>query len=175
MDAYQYFYDANGDVVGSAPTGAMEWDERDGHTHWHFLDFARYRLVDADKNAVVRSRKEAFCLANTDAVDYTVPGANWRPYNTDLHTACGSYGSLSVREVLDAGSGDTYGQWLPGQSFRLKGLPNGTYFIEVAANPLHRLHESSTDNNVSYRKVILGGKPGARTVRVPPAGLITAG
>ena len=174
MDAYQYFYDANGDVVGSAPTGAMEWDARDGHSHWHFRDFARYRLVDADKEAVVRSSKEAFCLANTDAVDYTVPGANWRPYNTDLRTACGSYGSLAVREVLDAGSGDTYGQWLPGQSFRLRGLPNGTYFIEVEANPMHRLYESSTDNNVSYRKVILGGKPDARTVRVPAVGLIRA-
>jgi len=153
----------------------MEWDERDGHTHWHFRDFARYRLVDAEKDAVVRSRKEAFCLANTDAVDYTVPGANWKPYNTDLHTACGSYSALAVREVLDTGSGDTYAQSRPGQSFRLNGLPNGRYFIEVTANPKHRLHESSTTNNVSYRNVILGGKPGARTVRVPQVGLINRG
>ncbi|HEY7044064.1 MAG TPA: hypothetical protein VH419_10395, partial [Nocardioidaceae bacterium] len=71
MDAYQYFFDADGNEIGHAPAGEMEWDARHGHQHWHFRDFARYRLLDADKQAVVRSRKEAFCLANTDAVDYT--------------------------------------------------------------------------------------------------------
>ena len=142
--------------------------------HWHFTDFARYRLLDADKSAVVRSRKEAFCLAATDAVDYTVPDADWRPYNTDLQTACGAHTAISVREVLTTGSGDTYGQWRPGQSLKLTDLPNGKYFIEVAANPFDRLHETSTDNNVSYRKVWIGGVPGARTVRVPPVGLIDA-
>ena len=57
--------------LGHDPAGSMEWDARHGHTHWHFRDFARYRLLDANKDHVVRSRKEAFCLANTDAVDYT--------------------------------------------------------------------------------------------------------
>lgn len=174
MHAYQYFYDADGNEVGHAPAGTMEWDPRPGHMHWHFTDFARYRLLDADKSAVVRSRKEAFCLAATDAVDYTVPDADWRPYNTDLQTACGAHTAISVREVLTTGSGDTYGQWRPGQSLKLTDLPNGKYFIEVAANPFDRLHETSTDNNVAYRKVWIGGVPGARTVRVPPVGLIDA-
>ncbi|MBA3232792.1 MAG: hypothetical protein H0T17_02405 [Propionibacteriales bacterium] len=172
MDAYQYFYDTDGNQVGYAPAGAMEWDERDGHTHWHFRDFARYRLLDKDKNHVVRSRKEAFCLANTDAVDYTVPGANWRPENTDLRTSCGSHSALSVREVLDAGSGDTYYQYVAGQSFDVSDLPNGTYFVAVEANPHGVLYEAATDNNVSYRKVILKGTAGHRLVRVPQVGLV---
>jgi Lysyl oxidase len=168
MDAFQYFYDNKGEQVGYAPVGEMEWDARDGHDHWHFTDFAQYRLLDADKQVAVRSGKEAFCLANTDAVDYTLPKANWRPDNTDLHTACGDHTSLAVREVLEVGSGDTYAQFLPGQSFDITDLPNGTYYIEVAANPDKRLYEESTTNNISHRKVILGGKPGARTVKVPP-------
>ncbi|HEU4426137.1 MAG TPA: lysyl oxidase family protein [Pilimelia sp.] len=172
MDAYQYFYDSKGKQVGYAPVGTMEWDDRDGHNHWHFTDFAQYRLLDASKQLAVRSGKEAFCLANTDAIDYTLPHANWRPENTDLHTACGHSGSLSVREVLDVGNGDTYMQFLPGQSFDITDLPNGTYYIEVAANPDRRLFESNTKNNASLRKVILGGEPGARTVTVPPHGLI---
>ncbi|MEP6664852.1 MAG: hypothetical protein ABJA81_00215, partial [Nocardioidaceae bacterium] len=57
MDAFQYFYDADGNQVGYVPAGSMEWDPRHGHQHWHFRDFARYRLLDADKNAIVRSRK----------------------------------------------------------------------------------------------------------------------
>jgi hypothetical protein len=174
MDAYQYFYDASGKQVGYTPTGTMEWDPRIGHEHWHFTDFASYRLLSADQTKEVRSGKEAFCLANTDAVDYTVKNANWHPYNTDLSTACGQQNSLSVREVLDVGSGDTYTQYRPGQSFDITDLPNGTYYIQVIANPEKRLKETNLNNNVALRKVILGGEPGARTVQVPPHHLIDA-
>ncbi len=151
----------------------MVWDPRDGHHHWHFRDFARYRLLDSDKEAIVRSKKEAFCLAATDAVDYTVPGANWEPWNTDLHTACGGPGSLAVREVLDVGSGDTYTQYRPGQSFNLDGLPDGIYFISVEANPKHNLYEADLTNNNSLRKVRIGtDRSGDRTVKVFDVGLI---
>jgi hypothetical protein len=146
----------------------MEWDPRAGHEHWHFTDFARYRLVDASLQLAVRSGKEAFCLANTEAVDYTLPRANWRPDNTDLHTACGDHNFLSIREVLDIGSGDSYAQFLPGQSFDITDLANGTYYIEITANPDHRLYEIDTTDNVSLRAIVLGGVPGARTVEVPP-------
>ncbi|MDN0200480.1 lysyl oxidase family protein [Streptomyces sp. S.PNR 29] len=174
MDAYQYFYDAKGKQVGYTPTGTMEWDPREGHEHWHFTDFASYRLLSEDQTKEVRSGKEAFCLANTDAIDYTVKNANWHPENTDLSTACGQQNSISVREVLDVGSGDTYTQYRPGQSFDITDLPNGTYYIQVIANPEKRLQETNTDNNVALRKVVLGGEPGARTVTVPPHELIDA-
>lgn len=175
MDAYQYFYDASGKQVGYTPTGTMEWDPRPGHEHWHFTDFASYRLLKADRKETVRSGKEAFCLANTDAVDYTVKNANWHPGNTDLSTACGQESSISVREVLDVGSGDTYTQDLPGQSFDITGLANGTYYIQVLANPEKRLKETDLGNNSALRKVVLGGRPGARTVTVPAHGLVDAG
>ncbi|MFF8837466.1 lysyl oxidase family protein [Streptomyces sp. NPDC015130] len=174
MDAYQYFYDAAGKQVGYTPTGTMEWDPRPGHVHWHFTDFASYRLLKADKKEAVRSGKEAFCLANTDAVDYTVKNANWHPFNTDLATACGQENSISVREVLDVGSGDTYTQDLPGQSFDITDVPNGTYYIQVLANPAKRLKETSLDNNSALRKVVLGGTPGNRTVKVPAHDLVDA-
>ncbi|NDZ76428.1 protein-lysine 6-oxidase [Streptomyces sp. SID10362] len=172
MDAYQYFYDAKGKQVGYTPTGTMEWDPRPGHMHWHFTDFASYRLLKADKKEAVRSGKEAFCLANTDAIDYTVKNANWHPYNTDLSTACGEENSISVREVLDVGSGDTYSQDLPGQSFDITDVPNGTYYIQVLANPEKRLKETNLDNNSALRKIVLGGKPDARTVTVPAHDLV---
>uniref|UniRef100_UPI000E6A4120 lysyl oxidase family protein n=1 Tax=Streptomyces scabiei TaxID=1930 RepID=UPI000E6A4120 len=174
MDAYQYFYDAKGKQIGYTPTGTMEWDPREGHEHWHFTDFASYRLLSADQSKQVRSGKEAFCLANTDAIDYTVKNANWHPENTDLSTACGSEDAISVREVLDVGSGDTYTQYRPGQSFDITGLPNGTYYIQVIANPENRLQETNHKNNIALRKVVLGGTPGARTVKVPPHDLINA-
>jgi len=174
MDAYQYFYDGNGKQIGYQQTGTMEWDAREGHSHWHFTDFARYSLLNAQQSEVVRSQKEAFCLAATDAIDNTVKNANWHPSNTDLHTACGNHGSLSVREVLDVGAGDTYVQTLPGQSFDVTDLPNGTYYVQVVANPEKRLYESSTTNNVALRKITLGGTKHHRTVQVPPVGVIDA-
>ena len=63
---------------------------------------------------------------------------------------------------------------VPGQSFDITGLPNGTYYIQVIANPANRLQETDTKNNVSLRKVVLGGTQGARTVKVPPVDLVDA-
>jgi hypothetical protein len=168
MDAYQYFFDASGKEVGSVAAGTMEWDARDGHRHWHFTDFAQYNLLKADQKVAVRSGKEAFCLVNTDAVDYTIANAKWRPDNTDLSSSCGQNTAVAVREVLDIGSGDTYTQSLPGQSFDVTDLPNGTYYIEVKANPSNKLTELSTTNNSALRKIVLGGTPTARTLEVPP-------
>ncbi|GAA2616564.1 lysyl oxidase family protein [Paractinoplanes durhamensis] len=168
MDAYQYFFDASGNQVGSTAAGTMEWDNREGHKHWHFTDFAQYNLLGADQKQVERSGKEAFCLANTDAVDYTLPNAKWRPDNTDLSTSCGANTVIAVREVLDIGNGDTYSQSRPGQSFEITDLPNGTYYIQVLANPANKLAELSTTNNSALRQIVLGGTPEQRTLTVPP-------
>jgi len=149
------------------PAGTMEWDARAGHQHWHFTDFAQYNLLKSDKKLAVRSGKEAFCLANTDQVDYTIPFAKWRPLNTDLETSCGQESSVGVREVLDIGNGDTYTQDRPGQSFDITSLPNGTYYIQVKANPVGKLSELSTANNTALRKIVIGGTAKKRTLSVP--------
>ncbi|HZK52431.1 MAG TPA: hypothetical protein VFD47_12820 [Actinomycetota bacterium] len=168
MDANQYFYE-NGEVVGKAPVGEFEYDARRGHTHWHFRQFAEYRLVSADGGDVVRSTKEAFCLAPTDPLDLTIDGADWRPDDIGFGSSnCGGESSLWVKEVLPLGWGDTYHQFRPGQSFNITNLPNGAYFIEVEANPGGFLHDADPSNNVERRKVIIKSKGGRRYVTVPP-------
>jgi hypothetical protein len=170
MASYQYFYNSDGTPAGHKRIGKMEWDPRPGHEHWHFEDFARYSLLDASQTEVVRSRKAGFCLANTDAVDFTVPGAVWNPYNTDLTTACGDLTALAVREVLLTGSGDTYYQSKPGQSFNVKDLPNGVYYVQIEVNPDLHMWEADTTNNISLRKIKLMGSAAHRTVKVFPVG-----
>lgn len=165
MDAYQYFLD-DGAVVGRAPVGSFDYDDRLGHQHWHFLQFARYRLLDASQVAI-RSRKQAFCLAPTDPIDLSVDGAIWRPDQVGF-SQCGGSTSIWIREVLPTGWGDTYYQSVPGQSFDITDLPNGSYWIEVHANPAGVLFDADASNDLELREVILGGKPGARTVSVPP-------
>jgi hypothetical protein len=166
MQAYQYFWQ-DGQIIGRARAGTMGFDGKPGHTHWHFQQFARYRLLNADKSLAVRSHKVGFCIAPTDGINLLLPGAVWQPTFTGLTGACGSPSALWVQEALPLGWGDTYFQSRPGQSFDITNVPNGTYYIEVIANPKGVLHETTTDNNISLRKVILGGTRGHRTVRVP--------
>ncbi|MEO8328398.1 MAG: lysyl oxidase family protein [Candidatus Nanopelagicales bacterium] len=171
MKAFQYFY-RDGDLVGRAFSGRLEYDHADGHEHWHFRDFANYSLLNADKTQAVRSGKEAFCLAPTDIIDLTVAGAAMRPWLEGLGTACGDIESLWIREVLQTGWGDTYAQYRPGQSFDITDLPNGKYFVEVRANPDGRLYEVTDNNNVALRKIFIKGPAGDRRVVVPPYQLI---
>jgi hypothetical protein len=166
MDAYQYFY-RDGKPVGRAPAGTFEYDERDGHLHWHVLQFVRYNMLTSDQSEVVRSKKEAFCLVPTDAVDLSLDNAARTESSGNLNTSCGGPGAMWIRETIPLGWGDTYYQGIPGQAFDITDLPNGTYFVEVAANPEGLLYEQDTTNNVELRKVILRGTAGDRRVKVP--------
>ncbi len=163
MQAYQYFW-RDGHLIGRARVGTMGFA---GYNHWHFQQFARYQLLNASRAVAVSSHKEGFCIAPTDSVDLLLPHAVWQPSSVGLGGQCGSPTALWVQEYLPLGWGDTYFQTVPGQSFNITHVPNGTYYIEVIANPQRLLHETSTSNDVSLRRVILGGKPGHRTVRVP--------
>ncbi|MFD2796787.1 lysyl oxidase family protein [Promicromonospora vindobonensis] len=165
MDAYQFFY-RDGKEIGSTKTGTMEYHAAPEHDHWHFLDFALYELVKPDGSLVTTSGKQSWCLAPTDPVDLTVPGATWRPEATGLDSTCGDRSALWLREVLPVGWGDTYSQYQT-QAFNLAGVRNGTYQIRITVNPNGNLHERTKSNNVSLRTVVIGGKPGARTVQVP--------
>ena len=171
MDTYQYFYDAEGAQTGYQRVGSMLYHGAN-HQHWHYEDFAEYSLVDADKKPVEASRKISFCLANTDAVDLTRPGADWLQDTDDLGSVCGDVGALAVRQQLSAGHGDTYLQFRAGQAIPITGVPNGTYYLKVSANPFGRLIESDAANNVAYRKIRLVGRPGERRVVVPQVGRI---
>jgi hypothetical protein len=167
MDAYQYFRDADGNVVGRALVGDMKFHPNPAHNHWHFLQFASFTLHDAADMEVVRSRKQAFCLAPTDPIDLTVERASWSPWN-GVGTSCGTRSALWVREVLQAGWGDTYFQFVPGQSWNISGLPNGWYYARLEVNPLGALYEADMSNNVESRLLYLGGRPGKRWVVVAP-------
>ncbi len=166
MDAYQYF-SKDGQVVGKAPVGTFEFDTRHGHDHWHFEQFARYSLLNRDRSLAVRSHKQSFCIAPTDAIDLTIPGAAAIPDIFGFAGNCGSPTSVWVRESMPLGWGDTYLQSVGGQAFDITGLQNGTYYVSVQVNPLGQLYEQSTTNDTALRRVIIMGHPGHRTVCVP--------
>jgi hypothetical protein len=166
MKAYQYFW-RNGRLVGRIRAGTMGFDNAKGHHHWHFEQFARYTLLNAAKKVAVASHKVGFCIGPSDPVNLLAPHAAWQPPVLGLLGQCGQPTALWVQETMPVGWGDTYFQSIAGQSFNITKVPNGTYYIEITANPLRILHETNTGNDVSLRKIILGGTPGHRTVTVP--------
>ena len=167
MPAYQYFW-RDGHVIGRARAGTMGFDSKKGHNHWHFEQFARYTLLSKTKSVAVTSHKVGFCIGPSDAVDLLLRHAVWQPTNLGPPQGqCGSPTALWVSEQMPVGWGDTYIQSIAGQSFDITHVPNGTYYVQVTANPQRVLYETSTRNDVSLRKVILGGTPGHRTVKVP--------
>lgn len=46
MKAYQYFWQ-NGHTIGRVRAGTMGFDSKKGHNHWHFEQFAQYRLLNS--------------------------------------------------------------------------------------------------------------------------------
>ncbi len=168
LDAYQYFL-LDGQPVGRALIGQLEY-HAGRHNHWHFQEFTQYSLLDSNKDTVLVSDKESWCLAPTDAIDLTVPNANWQGYSQNLFTSCGynEPGALWVREVLDVGWGDTYGQYVNGGAFEITNLPNGRYYLRTHVNPTGGMLEVTKDNDIEDRLIMLRGKPGHRRVIVPP-------
>jgi hypothetical protein len=163
MRAYQYFW-RHGHVIGRMRVGTMGFS---GYNSWHFQQFAQYKLLNAKRKVVVVSRKIGFCIAPSDPINLLLHGATWVPSYTGIAGNCGSPTALWVQELLPLGWGDTYFQNVPYQSFEITKIPNGTYYIEIIANPEHLLHEVSTANDISLRRIVIGGTPGHRTVRVP--------
>jgi hypothetical protein len=182
MAAYQYYFDGDGNQTGHELVGEMHYHEAN-HNHWHFEDFARYRLMKADAEGnltaeeAVPSTKASFCLVATDAVDLTVPNAEMRPHYTDLGSQCGGRDALWLREVLANGHGDTYHQYRAGQAFRVGNLDDGIYYVAVEANPDNEdgrnLQELDLTNNDSYRKIKLWTTPkGVRKVKAFKVGVV---
>jgi hypothetical protein len=165
MNATQFIYQ-DGHPVSSQPVGQFEFDHRRGHDHWHMENIAQYDLLDLAGNQLVRSDKQSFCLAPTDAIDLTQPGAEWQPDRAGLWSACQGEDAIWLREVLPAGWGDTYYQDVAGQSFDITKLANGHYQIRVTADPNNSLVESDYTNNTGLRTITLGGTPGHRTVKL---------
>ncbi|HEX3493052.1 MAG TPA: hypothetical protein VHU92_27190 [Streptosporangiaceae bacterium] len=166
MAAYQYYW-RHGKVIGRTRAGTMFYDNEKGHHHWHFQQFAKYVLLKANKKVAVRSEKVGFCIAPSDPVDLALPGATWNVPFFGLTGQCGVPAAVWVEEYMPVGWGDTYDQFKAGQAFNITHLPDGTYYIEIIANPEHLLHEVTRSNDTSLRKVIITGPAGHRQVRVP--------
>lgn len=121
------------------PQGRFVWAPC--HGHWHFNDFAHYRLLDSSGNVVVSGTKMAFCLEDTVRWRATAP-------STRRYT-CGT------TQGIQAGWSDIYDKAVPCQWLDITGLPGGNYTLEMTLDPRNLIPEANDGNNVTRVAVTL--------------------
>lgn len=132
-----------GDLFLGDPRNNPEMIYSDCHQHYHFEDYADYRLFDMQGNLVARGHKQAFCLVDL----WRPPGSNG-PREPNFPD-CGFQG-------ISAGWADVYHRDLDCQWIDVTGVPNGRYVLEVHINPARVIRESNYANNIARTEICIG-------------------
>jgi hypothetical protein len=143
--AYQRIYHDDGgyeDIL----VGTFVFVGHEDHNHFHFKDFAIYRLRQVTSGdgvgpIVASSDKISFCITDSDEYDQTLPGAP------------SSHVYDCLRQGMSIGWGDRYGRSTEGQWIVIDDAPDGTYWLESEANPDRLLYETRYDNNSDRIKI----------------------
>jgi lysyl oxidase len=120
------------------------------HRHWHFEDFARYRLVSTRTGRVVSHQaKVGFCVVDNYRWRPGVPGSPQDAY----------YSTCRVDGVqgLSPGWADVYPAFLPAQWLDVTDLTPGRYCLVQRIDPGDAIRESDEANNVSRLPVRIRG------------------
>ena len=168
--------DPNGDGDFSDADGMFEFASC--HAHFHFQNYATYRLLDASGKEW-KAAKRGFCMLDTDPYNINNGDGTWTYRSCGTDTRDGFQG-------ISSGWADTYIWKLGGQYFVLDGgdgqpaVPPGVYTIEVHVNPpyapdgagncplvkdaatglCHQFAESNYANNIGRATVNIPDHPG---------------
>ncbi|MBK7403780.1 MAG: hypothetical protein IPJ41_03885 [Phycisphaerales bacterium] len=122
------------------------------HDHIHFEDWAIYRLRQVLEDGGVgpilaEGEKTSFCILDLQVFDSSLP--NFNPYG-QFHSCSGTVQGLSVGWL------DIYSKGLAGQRINITGVPDGQYWLESEVDPLRRIVERDTTNNIARILITLG-------------------
>lgn len=169
--------DPNGDGSTADRDGMFEFSTC--HDHFHFQNYATYRLIDATGKEW-RSAKRGFCMLDTDPYN----AGSQKQVGTRNYLNCGTQ-SIDGFQGVSHGWADSYVWQLAGQFFVLDGgdgqatVPPGIYTIEVEVNPAyapgpngcplakdpatgrcHQFAEKSYANNIGRATIVIPSHPG---------------
>jgi len=122
-----------GDLVIGSPENNPLFHFATCHGHWHFEDFAIYRLLDTNGVLVATGGKVGFCLADGNQWSPTAP-------HQDPFYDCGYQG-------ISAGWADVYSAGLACQYIDVTDVPSGNYTLELEVDPSNLIPESNEANN----------------------------
>lgn len=132
----------NADLYLGNPATNSLFEYQACHRHYHFRDFAHYRLIDPLRNQMTLGLKVGFCLLDSVRWDPNAPSR--ARYN------CNDQG-------IQAGWADIYGSHLACQWVDITGLAAGVYTLELEIDPENRLAESNDTNNTTRTFVVVDG------------------
>jgi hypothetical protein len=113
------------------------------HQHYHFKQFAAYRLYEKDgKTVVMEGSKKAYCMEDTARYHDGVSIGCDKVYD------CGYQG-------IQRGWVDTYHWSLDCSWLDITDVPAGEYVLEIDANPGRIFPELSFDNNKGFVRVVV--------------------
>lgn len=138
--------------------GTYEYDP--AHAHFHFLDFAVAALWRSDARGrrldpapLRKGRKTGFCLE--DVYPYrTAPTAAYTGRQSCYPTQVEGTGLSQVNGITE-GWADVYDVSLPHQYIEISGVPDGYYLLQLTIDPLHKLREQTTRDNVVWQRIRL--------------------
>ena len=132
----------NADLYLGSPASNTNFVFQTCHGHYHFRDFADYRLVNSAGQAAAIGNKVGFCLL--DSLRWSSSASTIARYD------CNNQG-------IQAGWADVYTANLSCQWVDITAVPPGNYLLEVEVNPVGRLPESPRTNNLARMSVIIDG------------------
>jgi hypothetical protein len=144
MAVTQNIFQSDGGSRSVSTRAVMEYSVKDGHSHFHVLDAALYRIRPVASTTWRAALKEGFCFGD----DADLQGRTPHHYPGD----CGDDKPdvLRVDEGLSVGWVDNYNWTLWGQFFDLTGVPLPGYFcVELAVDPALLFTEQTRSNNVA--------------------------
>ena len=154
-------YQPGEDEVAQTPkVGCFEYHA--AHGHWHFQDFAQFRLETAAGDpipGIEPSRKIGFCVFDNQ---HPFPGGPPSPIYSGNGCNQGDDENGPEQMGLSVGWGDLYSYSLPGQRIDITGVTRGTYCLVSVANPpdppqpppFRSEVEESDENNNDRRKLV---------------------
>ncbi|MBL4683050.1 MAG: hypothetical protein JKY37_00560 [Nannocystaceae bacterium] len=129
-------------IVGSPENNPELFEFAPCHNHFHFLDYANYRLLDSKGEVAAIGHKQSFALIDFEPY---LPDAGPRQYPLDDGT-----------QGISTGWADIYGAYLDCQWVDITGVEPGEYTLEIHVNPEEHLVEASYDNNIALISVTIG-------------------
>lgn len=129
------------DIVLGDPSRNTNFVFAPCHGHYHFNDFADYRLVNSAGQQVAIGLKSGFCLEDVSRFDFG-NGLAVAKYD------CNNQG-------IQRGWADVYSRNLPCQWVDITGVPAGIYMLEIEVNPVGRLPELTRTNNITRFSLVI--------------------
>ena len=156
----------DGDLIVGRPEDHPEWFEwGECHRHYHFKEYADYRLWMPDQWAEYKAFREA----NPDMLAADVLAANpqWQPVKGEKRGFCvidiwpylekpgpPKY-LLCDFQGISLGWADEYYDDLDSQFIDVTGVPSGDYVLEAEVNAEHVFTETNYRNNWTYHPVTI--------------------